>query len=977
MTEVNLGNGANKFLASDEREDYYINGNGGNDTLAGNEGNDTIVGGKGNDSLKGNEGDDVFVYNNGDGNDVIADYENNDKISIVSAAVTNITNPLNTKDIVLTITGSKTGKITVQGGYGKTITYVDDYGEHTYPDSVYELNSKGTAVTLLANYNDDEFKTSDIADYANTIVTIDASAVDQDLEITANKKNNKIYGGQGNDEIDGGKGNDTIEGGTGNDTLYGGAGADVFAYNRGDGNDTIADYEEEDKINIVGNTVSKITKSNGNVILTLDNKKKITIIDGADKVISYTDENGSFTYPEVTDTVEYNKKGTSATLTADYTKDEYKVAEDETYASTLVTVDGSALDQDISIVGNKKNNVIIGGAGNDTLDGGTGNDNILGGAGADLLLGGKGADTLEGGTGNDTLTGGAGADVFVYNYGDGNDVITDYEEEDTIQIVGDTVSKITKKNSNMILTLASKKKITIMGGEDKVISYTDDSGEHAYPEIVKFNTKGTAVTLTADYNKDEFNIADYADYASSVVTIDASATDQDVKITANKKNNYIVGGQGNDEINGGKGNDTIAGGTGNDTLYGGAGADVFVYNNGDGKDVIADYTEDDFIQINDDAVAKVSKKNGNAILTLESKKTITVLDAADKVLNYTGAVVPVEFNAKGTGATLSADYTDDEFDIADYSDYANSVVTIDASALDQDIEITGNKKNNRIYGGAGNDEIDGGAGNDYLYGNTGADTLEGGKGDDTLEGGAGNDKLYGGAGADVFVYNNGDGNDTIADYEEEDSIQIVGDTVAKTTIKNGNVIFTLESKKKITITDGADKVISYSDSKGENSYPQVVKFNTKGTVATLTANYVKDEFNIADYDEYADSVVTINAAKVEHDLSIIGNKKANVITGSANNDTLWGNKGNDTLYGGDGADTFVYQNGDGKDIIADFDSMDQIMLYSGTLGGYSASGSDVTFKVGSGSITVKDGADKYIEVVDSSGAYVSHYSPKG
>ncbi|MEO9574494.1 MAG: Hint domain-containing protein [Tateyamaria sp.] len=35
-------------------------------------------------------------------------------------------------------------------------------------------------------------------------------------------------------------------------------------------------------------------------------------------------------------------------------------------------------------------------------------------------------DTITGGTGSDTLTGGAGDDVFVYNSGNGNDVITDF-----------------------------------------------------------------------------------------------------------------------------------------------------------------------------------------------------------------------------------------------------------------------------------------------------------------------------------------------------------------------------------------------------------------------------------------------------------------------------------------------------------------------------------------------------------------------
>ncbi|WP_348376565.1 Hint domain-containing protein [Ascidiaceihabitans sp.] len=38
----------------------------------------------------------------------------------------------------------------------------------------------------------------------------------------------------------------------------------------------------------------------------------------------------------------------------------------------------------------------------------------------------EGDDSIDGGAGDDVLTGGAGDDVFVYNPGDGNDTITDF-----------------------------------------------------------------------------------------------------------------------------------------------------------------------------------------------------------------------------------------------------------------------------------------------------------------------------------------------------------------------------------------------------------------------------------------------------------------------------------------------------------------------------------------------------------------------
>ena len=63
----------------------------------------------------------------------------------------------------------------------------------------------------------------------------------------------------------------------------------------------------------------------------------------------------------------------------------------------------------------------------------------------------------------------------------------------------------------------------------------------------------------------------------------------------------------------------------------------------------------------------------------------------------------------------------------------------------------------------GNDRLHGGGGNDKLYGDVG---------DDTLVGGAGDDYLEGGYGSDTYVYNKGDGHDTINQY----TYSVDGDT---------------------------------------------------------------------------------------------------------------------------------------------------------------------------------------------------------
>ncbi|MEB8385649.1 calcium-binding protein [Rhodobacteraceae bacterium KMM 6894] len=52
-----------------------------------------------------------------------------------------------------------------------------------------------------------------------------------------------LYGRSGDDKLYGGKGQDRFDGGGGDDLLYGGADADQFHFDRGEGNDTIKDFE--------------------------------------------------------------------------------------------------------------------------------------------------------------------------------------------------------------------------------------------------------------------------------------------------------------------------------------------------------------------------------------------------------------------------------------------------------------------------------------------------------------------------------------------------------------------------------------------------------------------------------------------------------------------------------------------------------------------------------------------------------------
>ena len=814
-----------------------------------------------------------------------------------------------------------------------------------------------------------------------------------------------IKGGTGNDTLGGNAGSDTIQGGKGADIITGGAGADVFEYANGDGNDTIKDYEEDDVIKITSGTIDKIsTAKNGNVTFKIG-KGKIVVENAADKVITYEylnsdGETVTRYYP-----VNFNSKGTSATLTAAYGKEEFIAEDFGDYSTLLKNIDASAVPHDMIITANGNANKIIGSEEDDVISAGKGKDSIYGGDGNDSIYGGAGNDYIEGGLGNDKLTGGSGSDTFVYNSGDGSDTILDYSEEegDKLKFVGITIDpdNISKTSAGNVVFKIGSKKVTLKDAAEQVITYIDEEGEHTWlPNPDPVTVKGTGATLASYYNEDSFNIADY-DADTKVKTIDASAVTQDLEIIGNKNANTITGGAGNDLINGS---------TGNDKLYGGEGADTFTYASGDGKDTIEDYEEDDIIQVTSGTISKISTNSAGNVVFKIGKGTITVKDAADKLVAYADAqevihYYPVDVNSAGTSATLLSEYGKDTFDTEYIKEHADSLKKIDASAVEHSLTINGNKKANTIIGTGNDDIIDGGAG---------ADSITGGEGDDTLKGGSGKD---------VFIFDAQDGGaDTITDFTTSDKIQIVGgtsDNITGVVAKNGDVLINYDGGS-ITLQDAgsiADKIKLIDENKKTISVdiqPDVsVIYNAQGTSATLTSYFAEESFT-------ADStLVSIDASAVTHDLTITANAKANRIIGSeeydviygeagkdiiyggdgddeihggtdndklygdGGHDTLWGDAGSDTLTGGAGEDVFIYEAGNGKDVITDYTSgIDSIVVLgldsrTSVASPIVDNAGDVTFKVGSsGQILVQGGANQYIEVLDGSGNQVQRYVPR-
>jgi len=125
--------------------------------------------------------------------------------------------------------------------------------------------------------------------------------------------------------------------------------------------------------------------------------------------------------------------------------------------------------------------------------------------------------------------------------------------------------------------------------------------------------------------------------------------------------------------------------------------------------------------------------------------------------------------------------------------------------------LKGNYGADALSGGNGRDKLKGGNGNDYLEGNKGKDRLVGGKSDDSLNGGIGKDKLIGGSGDDLFIFAEGDGDDSIIDFiagaNSNDIIQLLSingfndfsDIQKAASQVNNNTIIDMNGDDQITL----------------------------------------------------------------------------------------------------------------------------------------------------------------------------------
>jgi VCBS repeat-containing protein len=198
-------------------------------------------------------------------------------------------------------------------------------------------------------------------------------------------------------------------------------------------------------------------------------------------------------------------------------------------------------------------------------------------------------------------------------------------------------------------------------------------------------------------------------------------------------------------------------------------------------------------------------------------------DSADTLAGEAGDVADTLYGGAGDDA-LSGDGGDDTL-------YGGS----------GDDDVTGGDGADTIYGGDGIDTLYGGSGVDYLSGGDGNDVIYGESGNDIILGGAGDDQLHGGEGNDEFVFDLGDGNDTIFDFEAGDALSFDGVSLAE----GDNVEIT---------TDGNDVVIRIIGQDGAETNKVTLKDSVDETDQNAVEN-IGDGYSVTDTGDGGVSIV--------------------------------------------------------------------------------------------------------------------------
>ncbi|MBR1578947.1 MAG: hypothetical protein IJ668_00385, partial [Selenomonadaceae bacterium] len=495
-----------------------------------------------------------------------------------------------------------------------------------------------------------------------------------------------INGGIGSDTIDNYVSNVTIESGKGADYVYSSSDASILAINVGDGNDSIRNQSTKATINggadddSIRNWGSDVTLNGGDGSDTVDNYvSKVSIEGGAGNDYVYSSADASFVAingGEGNDSIK--NWSTATTINGGADDDSIRnwgsnVTIDggagsdiiDNYASKMMIESGAGDDyvysnDDTSLVAinaGSGNDTIRNGSSAVTLDGGSGDDSIRnwglivkinGGAGDDVIKNYGSNVTIDSGAGNDIIdTGWGKKEVIVY--GDGNDLIRNFDSSDVIRIAANSIS-------------------TQISGSDYII------------DVYGRNT-GSITLEGAARNVTSANIVFTRQNGTGVIN--------------NNKNGVTVkGSSGADSIVSSGAQVTIVPGAGNDTITGSKNADVILVSPTDGKDLVTNFGVGDTLRAASGTL-KTGVSGSNYLATISgngSTAVVTLKGAASNVLSVKGSNA-VLTSGKRIASTSNAT-------MLSGSSYADLII-----ASGKSVTINAGKGNDTILGSKNADVI--------------------------------------------------------------------------------------------------------------------------------------------------------------------------------------------------------------------------------------------------------------------------------
>ena len=203
-------------------------------------------------------------------------------------------------------------------------------------------------------------------------------------------------------------------GGKGSDSLYGGEGNDTYVFGRGDGEDTIYNYDP--------------TPNRIDIIKFKEGITKNDLI--FKRSLNYNNQNDSLI-------IEIRGTSDSVTVSGMFYNE-----------NTTDRIDGIEFSDGTFMDFNDiKQKVLTSPDSND--------NNIYGFSSDDVLIGGNGNDYLNGYGGNDTMKGGLGNDTYMYDYRSGHVIIEDIGGEDTLYINVPKTGLEFKKDGNDLFISSS------------------------------------------------------------------------------------------------------------------------------------------------------------------------------------------------------------------------------------------------------------------------------------------------------------------------------------------------------------------------------------------------------------------------------------------------------------------------------------------------------------------------------------------